>query len=75
MTSNGEEQGCKSTLEIPIIHFTVSERERGCDEREETEKIDDENERRQKRNQEGKKSTHSWYGLLAGVVFWVAVCR
>ena len=46
MTSNGEEQGCKSTLEIPIIHFTVSERERGCDEREETEKIDDENERR-----------------------------
>ena len=46
MSSNGEEHGCKSTLEIPIIHFTVSERERECDEREETEKIDDGNERR-----------------------------
>ena len=46
MSSNGEEHGCKSTLEIPIIHFTVSERERECDEREETEKIDDETGRR-----------------------------
>ena len=50
MNSNGEGHGCISSLEIPIIHITASERVRVSEKREETEKIYDENKRRKERS-------------------------